>query len=82
MAKDTYKQKMEEVCGGTRPYLNTAHLESEHNQIKDKALLQFKSKRKMGGEEFSKTYQEALDKVCHWEILCISKRHLNYFSLK
>lgn len=62
MAKDTYKQKMEEVCGGTRPYLNTAHLESEHNQIKDKALLQFKSKRKMGGEEFSKTYQEALDK--------------------
>ena len=62
-AKETYSQLMEEVCGGNKPYLNTAAIESEHRRHKDKALHQFQSKRKMGGDEFSEKYKEQLDKV-------------------
>ncbi|XP_025833739.1 atlastin [Agrilus planipennis] len=62
-AKELYVQLMEEVCGGTKPYLNATTIETEHQRIKDKALSQFNGKRKMGGEEFSSKYKEQLDKV-------------------
>lgn len=61
---------MEDICGGAKPYLNTALMEAEHRRIKDKALHQFQSKRKMGGDEFSEKYREQLDKVrccCFYE---------------
>lgn len=54
---------MEDICGGGRPYLSSAHLESEHMRIKDKSIQQFHSKRKMGGEEFSRIYCEKLMEV-------------------
>ncbi|XP_017140673.1 atlastin [Drosophila miranda] len=60
-AKELYQQLMEEVCGGTRPYLSTAHLETEHVRVKDKALFQFATKRKMGGEEFTEKFRVQLD---------------------
>ncbi|XP_066996434.1 atlastin isoform X2 [Anabrus simplex] len=59
-AKDAYKTQMEKVCGGAQPFLNSAHLEAEHLRIRDNVLLQFQSKRKMGGEEFSQKYKEEL----------------------
>lgn len=62
-ARETYMMLMEVVCGGTKPYLSTAHLEAEHQRIKDKSLSQFVNKRKMGGESFSESYKEKLDKV-------------------
>lgn len=61
-ARETYTMLMEGVCGGTKPYLSTAHLEAEHQRIKDKSLNQFVNKRKMGGESFSESYKEKLDK--------------------
>ncbi|KAK5647670.1 hypothetical protein RI129_002562 [Pyrocoelia pectoralis] len=61
-AKEVYVQLMEDVCGGSKPYLNTATMEMEHHRVKDKALHQFHSKRKMGGEEFSEKYREQLEK--------------------
>ncbi|XP_001607339.4 atlastin isoform X2 [Nasonia vitripennis] len=61
-AKDLYLQMMECVCGGTKPFLATAHLESEHQRCVDKALHQFQNKRKMGGDEFSQMYMEKLQK--------------------
>ncbi|KAG8041507.1 hypothetical protein G9C98_002800 [Cotesia typhae] len=61
-AKDLYLQMMECVCGGTKPFLATAHLESEHQRCVDKALHLFSNKRKMGGDEFSQTYMEKLVK--------------------
>ncbi|GLH06419.1 Atlastin [Gryllus bimaculatus] len=61
-AKDMYKSQMDDVCGGTKPYLSTAHLESEHFRIKEKAIQQFVNKRKMGGEEFSEKYKQELIK--------------------
>ncbi|GLV36612.1 atlastin [Carabus blaptoides fortunei] len=60
-AKEVYHSLMEDICGGGRPYLSTAHLDSEHLRIRDKALYQFHSKRKMGGEEFSQIYKERLE---------------------
>lgn len=54
---------MEAVCGGAKPYLNTAHLESEHLRIKERAIDLFSKKPKMGGEEFSKQYKAKLDEV-------------------
>lgn len=54
---------MEEICGGNKPYLNTIKMESEHRKVKDKAIHQFQSKRKMGGDEFSEKYKEQLEKV-------------------
>lgn len=62
-AKETYVGLMEEICGGNKPYLNTATMESEHRKVKDKAIHQFQSKRKMGGDEFSEKYKEQLEKV-------------------
>ncbi|RZF47369.1 hypothetical protein LSTR_LSTR009108 [Laodelphax striatellus] len=60
-AKETYHQLMESICGGAKPYLNTAHLETEHLRIKEKAMDQFSKKRKMGGEEFSENYRVKLE---------------------
>lgn len=62
-AKEVYVNLMEDVCGGSKPYLNTTTMEAEHRRIKDKAIHQFQSKRKMGGEEFSEKYREQLEKV-------------------
>ncbi|CAH1977349.1 unnamed protein product [Acanthoscelides obtectus] len=61
-AKESYITLMEEVCGGTKPYLNTETMEVEHRRVRDKAIFQFDSKKKMGGEEFSRIYKEQLEK--------------------
>ncbi|KAL0868832.1 hypothetical protein ABMA27_007192 [Loxostege sticticalis] len=55
-AKEVYDTLMEEVAGGTRPYLQPKMLEQEHRRAKDKALHAFNSKRKMGGQEIANTY--------------------------
>lgn len=52
---------MEDVCGGTKPYLSTGHLEAEHFRVKDKSIFQFLAKRKMGGEEFTEKFRQQLD---------------------
>lgn len=61
-AKELYIKSMEDVCGGLKPFLATAHLESEHLRCVDQALYVFQNKRKMGGDEFSLTYMEKLKK--------------------
>ena len=61
-AKDAYMSMMEAVCGGEKPYINEHVLDIEHCRIKDNALQVFSSRRKMGGEEFSRGYQERLEK--------------------
>ncbi len=60
---------MEAVCGGPKPYLNADQLELEHLRCKEKAMEQFRVKRKMGGAEFSESYRNQLelvsmDKLC------------------
>jgi len=61
-AKDLYSQMMEEVCGGAKPFMASAQMEIEHSRAKERALQQFHSRRKMGGEDFSLKYVESLEK--------------------
>lgn len=55
-AKDLYNKKMEEVCGGDRPFLAPSELQSRHVGIREESLQLFRSVKKMGGEEFSRRY--------------------------
>lgn len=60
-SKDYYTSTMELICGGDRPYMSTKRLEDEHLRVKDKTLLLFRNARKMGGDEFSRSYEQRLD---------------------
>uniref|UniRef100_A0AAY5JX34 Atlastin-1 n=1 Tax=Esox lucius TaxID=8010 RepID=A0AAY5JX34_ESOLU len=55
-AKDLYSKKMEQVCGGDRPFLAPAELQARHSDIREEALQVFRGVKKMGGEEFSRRY--------------------------
>ncbi|KAL0964544.1 hypothetical protein UPYG_G00325430 [Umbra pygmaea] len=60
-AKDTYRKSMETVCGGDKPYIAPADLERCHEEFKECSLRQFCKVKKMGGEDFCKTYQDQLE---------------------
>uniref|UniRef100_A0A669E7D1 Atlastin-1 n=1 Tax=Oreochromis niloticus TaxID=8128 RepID=A0A669E7D1_ORENI len=60
-AKDLYNKKMEEVCGGDRPFLAPSELQARHSAIREEALQVFKGVKKMGGEEFSRRYLQQLE---------------------
>ena len=62
-AKEMYSSLMESICGGDKPFLNSALLDEEHLRVKDKALEHFHGRRKMGGTEFSEKYKEQLEQV-------------------
>ncbi|XP_077587084.1 atlastin-1 isoform X1 [Stigmatopora nigra] len=59
-AKDLYNKKMEEVCGGDRPFLAPGELQARHGDIREEALSLFRGVKKMGGEEFSRRYLQQL----------------------
>ncbi|VVD01466.1 unnamed protein product, partial [Leptidea sinapis] len=61
-ALDVYEFLMEEVAGGTRPYLDPQRLEQEHDRARNKAIHVFQSKKKMGGDELEATYEAKLAK--------------------
>ncbi|XP_028676075.1 atlastin-2 isoform X1 [Erpetoichthys calabaricus] len=60
-AKDLYGKSMEQICGGDKPYIAPSDLEAKHLDSKDSAVRQFRSVKKMGGEEFCRRYQEQLE---------------------
>ncbi|XP_041739648.1 atlastin-2 isoform X4 [Coregonus clupeaformis] len=60
-AKDTYSKSMEMVCGGDKPYIAPPDLERCHEEFKECSVRQFRSVKKMGGEDFCKKYQEQLE---------------------
>uniref|UniRef100_A0A671WMS6 Atlastin GTPase 1 n=1 Tax=Sparus aurata TaxID=8175 RepID=A0A671WMS6_SPAAU len=60
-AKDLYNKKMEEVCGGDRPFLAPNELQARHSVIREEALQVFRGVKKMGGEEFSRRYLQQLE---------------------
>ncbi|XP_072171888.1 atlastin-2-like [Diadema setosum] len=59
-AKDKYIKDMEQVCGGDKPYVGPDELEKRHMQIREAAISQFKEVRKMGGSEYSQSYEDQL----------------------
>uniref|UniRef100_A0A8C5QLF8 Atlastin-1 n=1 Tax=Leptobrachium leishanense TaxID=445787 RepID=A0A8C5QLF8_9ANUR len=60
-AKDLYNKKMEEVCGGDRPFLAPTDLQSRHQELKENSVKLFRGVKKMGGEEFSRRYLQQLE---------------------
>ncbi|XP_053553626.1 atlastin-1 [Bombina bombina] len=60
-AKDLYNKKMEEVCGGDRPFMAPNDLQHKHQELKDEAVKLFRGVKKMGGEEFSRRYLQQLE---------------------
>uniref|UniRef100_A0A3B1KBL8 Atlastin GTPase 2 n=1 Tax=Astyanax mexicanus TaxID=7994 RepID=A0A3B1KBL8_ASTMX len=60
-AKEIYNKSMEQVCGGDKPYIAPADLERNHEELKQSSVRQFRSVKKMGGEEFCRRYQEQLE---------------------
>uniref|UniRef100_A0A8D0CCV9 Atlastin GTPase 2 n=1 Tax=Salvator merianae TaxID=96440 RepID=A0A8D0CCV9_SALMN len=60
-AKDNYNKGMEQVCGGDKPYISPTDLERKHHELKEVAIKQFCSVKKMGGEEFCRRYQDQLE---------------------
>ena len=65
-----YSSLMESICGGDKPFLNSALLDEEHLRVKDKALEHFHGRRKMGGTEFSEKYKEQLEQVIIFNCFC------------
>uniref|UniRef100_A0A8D2Q270 Atlastin GTPase 1 n=1 Tax=Zosterops lateralis melanops TaxID=1220523 RepID=A0A8D2Q270_ZOSLA len=60
-AKDTYSKRMEEVCGGDKPFLAPSDLQARHAELRDEAVRLFRGVKKMGGEEFSRRYLQQLE---------------------
>uniref|UniRef100_UPI00398E54E2 atlastin-2 isoform X2 n=1 Tax=Pristiophorus japonicus TaxID=55135 RepID=UPI00398E54E2 len=60
-AKDVYNKAMELFCGGDKPYIAPADLQQQHLTLKEASIKQFRSIKKMGGEEFCQRYQEQLE---------------------
>ncbi|KAG8504777.1 Atlastin-2 [Galemys pyrenaicus] len=60
-ARDAYCKSMEQVCGGDKPYIAPSDLERKHLDLKEVALKQFRSIKKMGGDEFCRRYQDQLE---------------------
>lgn len=50
------------MCGAETPYLAPEKLEERHKQLSEQCIAQFKDTRKMGGEAFSRKYEEELQK--------------------
>ncbi|XP_067400098.1 atlastin-3 [Emydura macquarii macquarii] len=61
-AKDMYYNKMEQTCGGDKPYVSPEILEEKHQQHRASALEHFQKIKKMGGKEFSQRYEAELEK--------------------
>ncbi|GMR48211.1 hypothetical protein PMAYCL1PPCAC_18406, partial [Pristionchus mayeri] len=60
-ARAVYQRGMEEICGGEKPYMNTADLENHHERCRTDAIREFKNARKMGGADFSLPFLERLE---------------------
>lgn len=83
LARDSYVSAMEELCGGSKPFINPKYLKERHDELRLEVIEGFQKVPKMGGKEFSEAY---LDKLCleidqtfeHFEAQNKSK---NMFSL-
>lgn len=60
-AKEIYNKSMEQICGGDRPYISPTELERHHGDLRETCVRQFRSVKKMGGEDFCRRYQGQLE---------------------
>jgi len=59
-ARELFEEKMEELVGGDKPYVNAQAIEEHYLHSTELALEEFGKVKKMGGEEHSKRYREQL----------------------
>ncbi|XP_005104155.1 atlastin isoform X2 [Aplysia californica] len=59
-SKTLYTKLMEEICGGEKPYLNPEALHVEHTRCVERCIDLFHNTRKMGGPEFSQSFEDKL----------------------
>lgn len=74
-AKDLYSKKMEQVCGGDKPYVAPADLKRCHEEIRDYSVSYFRSVKKMGGKEFCQRYQNQLESELEETYTNLSKQN-------
>uniref|UniRef100_A0A8C5R661 Atlastin GTPase 3 n=1 Tax=Leptobrachium leishanense TaxID=445787 RepID=A0A8C5R661_9ANUR len=81
-AKDLYNSRMEQICGGDKPYVSPDMLRDRHAGCCEEALAQFDRAKKMGGVEFSKQYREELLKDINdvYESFCKHNESKNIFT--
>jgi atlastin len=59
-ARDLYTKEMEDVCGGSKPYVNPRYLDDKHKEVLERALSCFHGIPKMGGASFSDPFIKCL----------------------
>ena len=59
-AVDYYHKSMQNVCGGSKSYVNEKQLEKVHEQVSKAADNQFLATKRVGGSVFEKNYRNKL----------------------
>lgn len=72
-AKADYVRNMEEVCGGETPYMAPAELDGHHERFRNEAIKLFQETKKMGGDDYSRSFLERLDEELWVSIAILSK---------
>jgi atlastin len=61
-SKNYYLKSMKGICGAHKPFVNPKILEQKHNQLLKESLKMFENTKKLGEEDYSKTYSDNLMK--------------------
>ena len=64
-----------QFCDADKPSVKPEKLEAKHKELTQVCIEQFRSTRKMGGEEFSRQYEEKLQQQILESYECFGKRN-------
>lgn len=59
-SKNHYLKSMKDICGAHKPYVNPKILEQKHNQLLNESIKMFESTKKLGEEDYSKSFADNL----------------------
>lgn len=62
-ALEEYNKLMKNICGENKPYINNEALYEAHSNCEKKAIVQFITRKKLGGDELSAFYRSELENV-------------------
>lgn len=74
-ALDNYRNNMEKVFNGERPYLDPESLKEEHQRVQKSALEQFDELSKLGREARSAQHKDRLEKMISQQFESFLKRN-------
>ncbi|XP_026743267.1 atlastin-like [Trichoplusia ni] len=74
-AIDLYENLMMEAAGASAPYMHRDRLYQEHKKARDKAVHQFYSKKKMGGEELATKFENRLGEIVEEKYVLIVEQN-------